>query len=131
MPSTSDSIQLPHLSPSEWQIYLVLSLSSQPLSVREIGIALATQNPDLNRGSNVISALLVRLTGSGYVRQAAAATPPAYEAAAPLEPAFRRHAERFITDLTQLRKEQIELLVRIAEEQLQSLQPPRRPRRLT
>lgn len=117
---------LPYLSPSEWRIFLVLSVRN-PLTVKEIGLELSRRNPDFRQGISTLSTLLQRLIASGYVRKMMppdTSTAIQYEPLVPLEPAFRRHAERFISDFTQLRRDQLESLLQAVTDHLGELPIP-------
>lgn len=129
----SQQVERPELlSPSEWSIFLVLSLR-HPLSVKEIGQELARRDPEFRQGISTLSTLLQRLMARGYVRRKvppSSTTPILYEPIVSLEPAFRTHADRFVSSFTQLRREQLELLLEVVKDHLQKLPPPLGPRRL-
>ena len=132
MASRADLTDLPYLPPSEWRIFLVLSMKN-PMTVREIGLELSRHNPDFRQGISSLPTLLHRLVTNGYVRKTVppdSSTSILYEPLVPLEPVFRRHAERFISDFTQLRREQLELLLQIVTDRLAKLPPPRTPQPL-
>lgn len=133
MPQQEDWSELPYLSPSEWSIFLVLSCK-HPLSVKEIGQELSRVDDDFQKSISTLTTLLQRLMARGYVRKVpprASSTPILYEPIVPLEPAFRSHAERFISSFTQLRREQLGLLLEVVQDRLEELPPRLGPRRLT
>jgi predicted transcriptional regulator len=112
---------LPFLSPSEWRIFLLLS-SRGPLSVKEIRSELSRSVPDFRQGISTLSTLLQRLMANGYVcRTRSASGPIVYHPVVALEPAFRRHADRFLSDFTQFRREQLECLSGRVREHLEGL----------
>ncbi len=116
-----DSPALPFLSPSEWRIFLVLSMTS-PLSVKEISEELSRRHTDFHQGISTLSTLLQRLMANGYVsRTRGPSGMIVYEPLVPLEPAWRRHAERFLDDFTQRRREPLELLLQVVKEHLEEL----------
>lgn len=117
----------PFLSPSEWHIYLAIAISSKPLSVREIVLAI----PSMDRfRPNVasVSALLHRLEQSGYVTKDSDHSPTRYRAAVELESPFRQHAARMIRDLTQMRADQLDQLASIITQLRKELHQRRQPR---
>jgi predicted transcriptional regulator len=112
---------LPYLSPSEWRIFLLLS-SRSPLSVKESRSELSRSVPGFRQGISTLSTLLQRLLANGYIcRRRNASGTIVYHPAVPLEPAFRRHADRFLSDFTQLRREPLETLRDRVSEHLKAL----------
>ncbi len=101
---------LPFLSPSEWRIFLVLSIRS-PLSVKELLAELCRCDAGFRQGISTLSTLLQRLIANGYVERTMDRRTIVYRPTVAMEPALRRHAERFLTSFTQGRREQLEILL--------------------
>ncbi len=121
MAPTSLLENLPYLSPSEWRIFLLRS-SRGPLSVKEIRSELSQCVPDFRQGISTLSTLLQRLIANGYVcRTRSASGTIVYHPVVSLAPAFRRHADRFLSDFTQFRREQLECLLGRVTEHLEGL----------
>src|SRR6186997_12119 len=59
--------ELQALSPSEFRIFAILR--DGPLSVRDIGQRLASQDPDFSQTHNALNSLLQRMIKKGYVAQ--------------------------------------------------------------
>lgn len=131
--SPSDSTTLPHLSPGEWRVFFALSMSS-PLSVKQVGQDLARRDPTFRQGISTLTTELQRMVEKGYVRRLESAdpsTPILYEPIVSMEHAFRQRANRLISELTMLRREQLELLHEIITQRLEELPPPRGLRSVT
>lgn len=126
-----DSKELPYLSPSEWRIFLVLSMQS-PLSVKQISEELSRRHPDFGQGISTLSTLLQRLMANRYVVRGRSDTGViVYKPIVALEPALQRHAERFLDDFTQHRRPVLESLLRIVKEALAHVPSERVPRKGT
>ncbi len=122
---------LPFLSTSEWRIYLVLASAKDPLTVKQISEELSRYHPNLGQGISTLSTLLQRLMANGYVSRRKDETGfIVYQPLAELEPALRRHAERFLEDFTQGRRPQLEVVLELVKESLEVASRPR-PRLLS
>jgi predicted transcriptional regulator len=118
MAPKTEAANLPLLAPSEWRIFLVLSLRS-PLTIREIGIELSRRDPEFRQGHATLSTLLKRILTKGYVRQKVdddVTMPTQYWPTVPLDVALRPHVERFLLDFTQQRREALEIVLDVIQQ---------------
>jgi predicted transcriptional regulator len=129
----SDSNALRNFSPGEWRVFFTLSMR-HPLSVKQIGEEITREDPSFSQGISSLTTVLQRLMEKGYVRRLEPgdpSTPILYEPIVPFERAFRHRADLLISDLTQLQREQVELLHEIVTERLEKLPPSRKMRSVT
>jgi predicted transcriptional regulator len=93
MPPSLPSAQI--LSPSEFRIFAVLRTG--PLTIREIGQALARQDPNFSQAHNTVGTLLQRMTKKGYVAQEEQEhRAKLYRAVLPYELVLQRQVEYFL-----------------------------------
>lgn len=94
----SDSSAPPLLSPSEFRVFLVLSLR-HPLTVREIGQELACRDPGFHQAYTTLATVLHRLTKKGYVSQEGEGSSAyLFRPTVDLNAVLRAHVEHFLDD---------------------------------
>ena len=88
----------PFLSPSEFRVFLVLSLR-HPLTVREISQELARRDPGFHQAYTTLATVLHRLTKKGYVAQEAEGSSAyLFHPTVDLHAVLRTHVQRFLED---------------------------------
>ena len=121
----ADASTLPYLSPSEWQIFYVLSRRGSEITLRALGSELAELDPDFDLSYSSLHTLVGRLIEKGYVDSrstgSGVTSTRLFWPLVAFDAALRRHTERFFSQFLFDDPRHLKTVRKLVDERLSAL----------